>query len=111
MKRLHRPRRKVHRDKGPSSDLASKTAGQHSVVLRAIASGTVILESAEKQKSMIISSQAMASEIQQTSTAIDEMRSKFKQSIIQIYLYWAELNYLSLFILDISCKLLFLEVQ
>ena len=53
----------------------------------------------------------MASEIQQTSTAIDEMRSKFKQSIIQIYLYWAELNYLSLFILDISCKLFFLEVQ
>ena len=92
VKRLHRPRRKVPSDKvpsdkvpsdkGSSSNEASKKAGEHSVVLRAIASRTVILESAEKQMSVTISSHSITNEIKRTASAIEEMTSKLCYNVI-----------------------------
>ena len=78
VKRLHRPKRKVHSEKKSSSDRSDQRADEHAVVLRAIAGGTVILESAEKPKTTHINSESIVNEIERTACAIEDMTSKFK---------------------------------
>ena len=79
VKRLHRPRRrKLPSDKGASKNRASETTDQHSVVLRAIASGTVVLETAQKETSMMIINESIAKEAQRTFLAIENMNSRLK---------------------------------
>ncbi|XP_028399653.1 microtubule-associated protein futsch-like [Dendronephthya gigantea] len=76
-KRLHRPRRKAPGDKGSSSDAASQMAGQHTVVLRAIACGTVVLESAERKASMTVCSPDLVQDIKRTASEIETMKNKY----------------------------------
>ena len=71
---MHKPRKK----KVPTDNRNSKTADQHSIVLRAIASGTVVLESADKQRSMVITSDIIAKELGRMAHGIDEMTSKLR---------------------------------